>query len=122
MDLMFNQRVFPAGTVLGASSSVESPVISGKLCDFDGLYLKVTPASGNADVKIEFCISTDGITYNDYDDQDDISTSTLTDYATTPNDLHKYLIPRNLFIKLKITNNTGTAATVDGTLGCIEVC
>lgn len=116
MDLLFGIRVFDA-VALGASLSIESAVVDCSLCDIDGLMLKVTPAAGNADVKVQIALSSDGgTTFNNYTDQDSITDSTLADYATTPNDEHKLLVPRNRHLKIKVTNLVATAATVYGKL------
>lgn len=119
-ERFFTMKIWPAGTALASGGTLESAVIDLSNCDIEYLELKLTPASGNAGAKIEQKFSSDGVTFNEYTDQDSITDSTLVDYAATPNDAHHYLVPRHRFVKLRLTEIASKTTTVTGTLECSE--
>lgn len=109
-------RLFPyrlvAATTIGASGSVESPIINSQKADPEVLMLRVTSVAGAADVRVQYCISNDGITFNSYTSQDDLVTSTATEFAGKgPEEYHALVLPLAPWMKVKVTDVT--AALVD---------
>lgn len=117
MDLLFNQKLWSGATLAVAPGTLVSEVFDCRLCDIDGLFLKLV-AAGAADAKIELTTSPDNVTFTPYVE---ITASTLADYAGSPEELHKYLVPRNPYGRIKLTNLTAVITTVTGHLSCQEV-
>lgn len=110
-------------TALAASGTLVTGVIDCRRGDPEGLLLKVT-GTGTPDVKLEAAFSNDGVTFNAYTAQDPIVASTNTEYATLqPQDFHLIGIPWAPFLKLKLTELTGSVAdtVVTGELWLTEL-
>lgn len=96
---------------LDSGASVETGVIDCRNGSLDHLLIKIVQGSGNADVRIQVALSEDGTNFNSYDSQDDVITSTATEFAgKNPEELHPFLCTENApFLRFKITD----AATLD---------
>ena len=101
-------------------ATLTSAIISCRFSDPEFLMIQVTAAGENADIKIEYVISNDGITFNDAAEQDDILPSTATEFASpkAPEALHVINCPSAPWIRILVTEATGTndATLVTATL------
>lgn len=110
-------RLWQSDTLV-SGGSLETPPIDLRNADPDHLALLVDSASGTADVKVEVAFSDDGVTFNNYDDQDPIVASTAVEWTAgheeSPHDVSP--IPRSAFIRLQLTDLSASETLVTGTL------
>lgn len=99
-----------AAEPVAQGGTLTSAAIACRFGDPEYLMFQVTATSENADVRIEFTISNDGVTFNAVAEQDDIVTSTATEFASPkgPEALHVLTCPSAPWIKILVTEATGT--------------
>lgn len=121
METLNNVSIWSA-LALVASGSAESPVIDLRTVkNPESVLIKASSVLGVADVKLEYAISKDGVTFGSFDDEGDIISSTNTLFSgANPEAIHAVGMPSPLapFIKLKVTELSGsvTDTLVDLTL------
>ena len=81
----------------------------------ESLLLEVRSVSGTADVKAEYATSWDTTSFDNFDDNADITSSTLTEKANSPEAWNVYPVsaPLNRYIRIRITGvGTNPADTI----------
>ena len=99
---------------VASGATLTSAAIPCRSGDPEYLMFQVTSAGGAADVRIEFTISNDGVTFNAVAEQDDIVTSTATEFASPkgPEALHVLSCPSAPWIKILVTELASLADTL----------
>ena len=99
---------------VASGQTLTSAAISCRFGDPEHLMIQVTSAGGAADVKIEYRISNDGVTFNDVAEQDDILASTATEFASPkgPEALHVLTCPSAPWIKILVTELASLSDTL----------
>lgn len=102
--------------LVNATASVESPALHVHLTDsIDALVVSAVSATGTADVRVQYCTSLDGVTFDDYDDNPTLVSSTLATFSNGPELPNVVAMPgpRNPYLKIKVTGvNSNPADTL----------
>ena len=99
---------------VASGETLASAAISCRFGDPEYLMFQVTSVNEAANVRIEFTISNDGVTFNAVTEQDDIVTSTATEFASPkgPEALHVLSCPSAPWIKILVTELASIADTL----------
>lgn len=118
-DHLVPVRVWVAAALGSGGTLTSAAIPNSRFKRMDGFMLTLTPASGSADVKIEYQVSVDGTNWNALAT---LIASTLASYASTPNGANLVPMPAPLapFIRFKLTELASKATTVTATLEARE--
>ena len=119
----FQRRLFN-GVPINGTGSAESVAVDLRHTDtLEAFQYQVVSAGGAPDVKVEWALSQDGVTFNQYTDQSPIVASSAA--RATPEGMQFIALPAALarFIKFKVTGlATNPADSIfDGWLQCREL-
>ena len=92
--------------LVNATAAIISPSISLEYATrVEGLFLRARSVSGTADVKAEYATSWDGTEYDSFDDNADITSSTVTDKANNTEGFNTFSVAATLnrYIQIRVT-------------------
>ena len=115
-ERLVRMPLWTTATAIATTGSIESAVVDvRRFSGLDSLVFLVASASGTADVKLEVAISSDGVTFTDYSDIDDLIQSTATEFAGSPDTTHAVSLPPTLgpYVKFKFTGVNANPADTE---------
>lgn len=99
---------------VGAAATLTSPVMATRMLNrVESLYILASSVAGAADVRVEYAVGRTETVLGSSDDNDDIITSTNTDFATNPEGLHFVSMPTILapFFRIEVDEISGGGLT-----------
>lgn len=113
MDLLAPYRAVPGVVINGTASFTSGSMDCRAFKRLESLMVKVTSVAGTPDVKIEYAVSTDGVTFGDFADEAPILASTSAAFGATPEGVHAISlegVKRPPYLKIKVTGLGGNPA------------
>ena len=114
-----------SATALGTDAVLTTGPIDCRNQDPEVLMFRAASVAGTADVKLQYKISNDGITFNSIDSQADLVSTTVTEFTgANPEEYHALNIPLAPWIELVVTEISAANLSdtlIDGTLWMREL-
>ncbi len=117
MDSLIKAKIFDAVAVASTGSATSNSVDIRRASRVEAVILKASSVAGTTDVKVEYATSHDDSSYDSFDDNVDITSSSATQFANNVEGFNTYPVPAplNAYLKIKVTgvgaNNADTLVT-----------
>ena len=110
MESLISIPILAAHALGSAAVKAGQGISLRKVIKLEAVLIKASSVAGSANVRLEYVISDDGVTFGAYADEPDIIVSTSTLFTSNPEAIHRVAldIPLAPFIKLQVTELTGS--------------